>query len=80
MELCDPEVEDLLGMIYTEVKSRGGIYKLHCSGNNPAPAIDRVYDYLWIGGRKYLGVHRIAGECRYLFSVTAKYLCLNVRQ
>ena len=49
MEICNPEVEDLLGMIYTEVKKRGGIYKLHCSGNNPAPAIDRVYDYLWIG-------------------------------
>ena len=49
MEVCDPEVEDLLGLIYTEVKSRGGIYKLHCSGNNPAPAIDKVYDYLWIG-------------------------------
>ncbi len=45
----DPEREDLLGMIYTEIKKRGGIYKLHCDGNSGAPCIDRVYDYLWIG-------------------------------
>ncbi len=49
MEEYDPECEDLLGMIYTEVKKRGGIYKLHRSRNNPAPCIDKVYDYLWIG-------------------------------
>ena len=45
----DPEIEDMLGMIYHEVKKRGGIYKIHCDGNNPAPCIDKVYDYLWIG-------------------------------
>lgn len=45
----DPEVEDLLSTIYTEVKKRGGVYKLHCDQNNPAPCLDRVYDYLWIG-------------------------------
>ncbi len=45
----DPEVEDLLGTIYAEVKRRGGVYKLHCDGNAPAPCMDKVYDYLWIG-------------------------------
>lgn len=45
----DPEYEDLLCLIYHEIKRRGGIYKLHCDYNNPAPCLDRVYDYLWIG-------------------------------
>ena len=45
----DPEIEDFLGVIYTEVKKRGGIYKLHCDYNNAPPCIDRIYDYLWIG-------------------------------
>ena len=49
LEWYDPETEDLLGMIYTEVKNRGGIYKLHCGENYTAPCVDRVYDYLWIG-------------------------------
>lgn len=45
----DPEIEDLLSIIYGEVKKRGGVYKLHCDRNAPAPCMDRVYDYLWIG-------------------------------
>lgn len=45
----DPDAEDLLSTIYTEVKRRGGVYKLHCDRNNGAPCLDRVYDYLWIG-------------------------------
>jgi len=45
----DPEVEDMLCRIYSEVKRRGGIYKLHCDRNNAPPCKDRVYDYLWIG-------------------------------
>ena len=45
----DPEMEDLIGLIYSEVKRRGGVYKLHCDGNANAPCIDKVYDYLWIG-------------------------------
>ncbi len=45
----DPEIEDLLCMIYGEVKRRGGIYKLHADRNNAPPVKDRVYDYLWIG-------------------------------
>jgi len=49
MEDYDPECEDLLCLIYAEVKRRGGIYKLHRSRNNHIPCIDKVYDYLWIG-------------------------------
>lgn len=45
----DPETEDMLSLIYGEVKRRGGIYKLHCDLNHRAPCIDKVYDYLWIG-------------------------------
>ncbi len=45
----DAEVEDLLAQIYSEVKKRGGIYKLHCDRNNAPPCRDKVCDYLWIG-------------------------------
>ncbi len=45
----DPEIEDMLGQIYSEVKRRGGIYKVHCGHNDGVPCIDRVYDYIWIG-------------------------------
>lgn len=45
----DPEIEDLLGIIYSEIKSRGGVYKIHVGRNNTVPTKDKVYDYLWIG-------------------------------
>ncbi|MBQ9086158.1 MAG: hypothetical protein IJY47_03115 [Clostridia bacterium] len=45
----DPELEDFLRLTYSEVKRRGGIYKLHADRNNQPPCRDRVYDYLWIG-------------------------------
>lgn len=45
----DPELEDLLGQIYTGIKARGGVYKIHADRNNVPPCIDKVYDYLWIG-------------------------------
>ena len=45
----DIDVEDMLSQIYSEIKRRGGIYKLHCDRNNTAPCKDKVYDYLWIG-------------------------------
>jgi len=45
----DPQAEDMLAQIYSEVKRRGGIYKLHCDRNNAPPCRDKVYDYLWIG-------------------------------
>ncbi len=45
----DPHVEDVLCQIYSEVKKRGGIYKVHCDCNNPPPCKDKIYDYVWVG-------------------------------
>ena len=45
----DPILEDLLSEIYSEVKHRGGIVKIHADLNNTTPTKDKVYDYLWIG-------------------------------
>ena len=45
----DPILEDLLCGIYSEVKRRGGIVKIHADLNNTTPTKDKVYDYLWIG-------------------------------
>lgn len=45
----DPAVEDYLGMIYSELKSRGLLYKLHLGAFQPIPVKDKVYDYLWVG-------------------------------
>jgi hypothetical protein len=42
-------LEDLLGILYGEVRRRGGIFKVHRDGNL-APAVrSKVYDYLWVG-------------------------------
>lgn len=41
---------DLLYLIYSEIKRRGGIYKLHADfSNQPLTGGLRVYDYLWVG-------------------------------
>ena len=45
----DADVEDMLVQIYSEIKKRGGVYKIHCDRNNPAPCKDKVYDYIWVG-------------------------------
>ncbi len=45
----EPELEDLLSCIYGELKSRGGIYKVHANKNDFPVCKDKVYDYLWIG-------------------------------
>ncbi len=45
----DPVAEDFLSQIYSEVKKRGGIYKMHCDRNNAPPCRSKVCDYLWIG-------------------------------
>lgn len=47
-----PAAEDFLCQIYSEIKKRGGIYKLHAGYNSAPPVKDRVYDYLWIGEGK----------------------------
>lgn len=43
------EIEDLLSTIYSGIKERGGIYKLHADSNLAPACRDKVYDYLWIG-------------------------------
>ncbi len=46
----DGAVTDLLYLIYSEVKRRGGIYKLHADfSNQPMTGGLKVYDYLWVG-------------------------------
>ena len=45
----DGAVQDMLGILYAEVKRRGGIYKLHKEGFDTVHTDFRVYDYLWVG-------------------------------
>ena len=45
----DGYLTDLLGLIYDEVKRRGGIVKLHRSGTQCPKTKLKVYDYLWVG-------------------------------
>jgi hypothetical protein len=46
----DGAFADLLALIYSEVKRRGGILKLHVDGaDQPRTAGLKVYDYLWVG-------------------------------
>lgn len=45
----DAALEDLLALVYSEVKRRGGIYKMHADRNDkPQTKLD-LYDYLWVG-------------------------------
>ena len=46
----DGAMTDLLYLIYSEVKRRGGIYKMHADrANEPQTGGLKVYDYLWVG-------------------------------
>ena len=46
----DGAVADLLHLVYSEVKRRGGIYKMHADrANEPRTGGLKVYDYLWVG-------------------------------
>jgi hypothetical protein len=46
----DGALADLLGLLYAEVKRRGGILKLHVNAaEQPMTRGARVYDYLWVG-------------------------------
>lgn len=46
----DGAMTDLLYLIYSEVKRRGGIYKMHADRTNePRTGGLKVYDYLWVG-------------------------------
>ncbi|MBS1801224.1 MAG: hypothetical protein JSS95_15535 [Acidobacteria bacterium] len=45
----DAALEDMVSLIYSEVKRRGGIYKLHADRNNRPMFDAQLYDYLWVG-------------------------------
>ena len=45
----DGALTDLLGLIYAEVKRRGGLVKIHASATNCPGVGMKVYDYLWVG-------------------------------
>jgi hypothetical protein len=45
----DAAKEDLLALIYAEVKRRGRIYKMHADFNNYPLTKEHLYDYLWVG-------------------------------
>jgi len=46
----DGAFTDLLALIYNEVNRRGGVLKVHISGNQrPQSGELKVYDYLWVG-------------------------------
>ena len=51
----DAALEDLVSLVYSEVKRRGNIYKMHADGNNCPRTRTKLYDYLWVGE----GVNRI---------------------
>ena len=45
----DGALGDLLALLYEEVKSRGGIVKVHSGGTDRPLTELKVYDYLWVG-------------------------------
>lgn len=45
----DPYFEDILSRVYTMVKKRGGIVKIHQGACLSPLTHTRVYDYLWVG-------------------------------
>jgi hypothetical protein len=45
----DGALGDLLALLYDEVKSRGGIVKVHCGATDRPLTELKVYDYLWVG-------------------------------
>jgi hypothetical protein len=45
----DAALEDLVSLIRSEVKRRGGIYKMHADNNNRPNTNAQLYDYLWVG-------------------------------
>lgn len=45
----DAAKEDLLALVFSEVKRRGRIYKMHADFNNRPMTNAHLYDYLWVG-------------------------------
>lgn len=78
----DPDFEDMIYQLYSAVKKRGGIYKLHMSGVGDAPCRDKVYDYMWVGeglkdvapglGKDYMGYVVPCLDRHWYEGVTAK--------
>jgi hypothetical protein len=48
-EMRDGALEDLLGLIYGEVKKRRGLVKIHYHSQALPRLENRIYDYLWVG-------------------------------
>ncbi len=48
-ETHDGALADLLGILYGEIKRRGGIFKIHASATNRPRTPSTLYDYLWVG-------------------------------
>jgi len=48
-ETCDGAAADMLALIYSEVKRRGKLYKVHKEGVDRIRTDLKVYDYLWVG-------------------------------
>ncbi|MBQ9784825.1 MAG: hypothetical protein IJW29_04920 [Clostridia bacterium] len=45
----DPYEEDFYARMYSFVKERGGIMKMHYSNNCRPASVEKLYDYLWVG-------------------------------
>jgi hypothetical protein len=45
----DAAEEDLMALVFAEVKRRGRIYKMHADFNNRPMTCAQLYDYLWVG-------------------------------
>ena len=45
----NPYIEDLLSEMYSLIKERNGIAKLHVGWNVRPTTKDKIYDYLWVG-------------------------------
>ena len=45
----DPYIEDLLSQMYSLVKEKNGISKIHIGLNRRPTTKDKIYDYIWVG-------------------------------
>ena len=45
----DGALGDMLSLIYSEVKRRGGIYKIHLHDSQHPSTAEQLWDYLWVG-------------------------------
>lgn len=45
----DGALTDLLEIIYSEIKRRGGVFKIHYSATDAPATSTKLYDYLWAG-------------------------------